>query len=174
MKLSSVVPLHLWFALSVVSLNLALMGPPPVAHVKAPCIVCGRVCGPRPQMRTLIRQQAERSSFLSPTSVIRKPTPDTILHSDYPSIVFAMSSRRQNLTLSVEHPSPSCNRIARVVQMPEFVNTEENPLCGRTVSAISSYLVYTKLTLFRGPRAGAVQSVRRLRAERYTLSKVHI
>lgn len=43
-----------------------------VAHVKAPCIVCGRVCGPRPQMRTLIRQQAERSSFLSPTSVIRK------------------------------------------------------------------------------------------------------
>lgn len=127
-----------------------------VGHVKAPCIVCGRVCGPRPQMRTLIRQQAERLSFPSPTSVIRKPTPDTLVHSDYPSTVFAMSSHRQNLSLSVEHPSPSCNRTARVVQMPEFVNTEENHVSGRTVSAISSYLVYTKLTIFRSQRAGAV------------------
>lgn len=67
-----------------------------------------------------------------------------------------MSSRRQNLSLSVEHPSPSCNRTARVVQMPEFVNTEENHVSGRTVSAISSYLVYTKLTIFRSQRAGAV------------------
>lgn len=63
-----------------------------------------------------------------------------------------MSSRRKNLSLFVEHTSPSSNRTARVLQLPDpgsYEVTKENHPPAHDVSVNCSYLFYMELILFR-------------------------
>lgn len=63
-----------------------------------------------------------------------------------------MSIRRKNLSLFVEHTSPSSNRTARVLQLPNpgsYEITKENHPPAHEVSVICSYLFYVRLIFFR-------------------------